>query len=172
MGFANVVITAPYAATFPVVGVDLLAGSPNPLYGLVTFLHDSVPKSDRYTADGQTYVWNANLLLEMLTIDLMTAVSASGADFLQVPLFFAIDLAANVPAPWAGTDENGDPVDRTWQEFFDATPTREPIAIGEDVYTSTLVDGEYLPFTEAASLGLTLITKSEFDAIPRPEADA
>lgn len=171
MSFHKVKITAPYAATFPVAGADLLNDGPNPLYGLITFLNDSVPKKDRYTLDGILYTWNAEVLLGMLTVSLMQTVSGVSqstyggpVEFYQVPLFMQIDLAENVPDHLRLTDEEGNPVDRTWQQYFDETTGRSPLVIGENTYTGVIdLSGEYLPFSEAVALGVTLLTKPEIN---------
>ena len=161
--FAKVRITAPFALTMPTTG-DLLTGSPNPMYGLITFINDSVAKKDRY-GDGIGYVWNAEVLLEMFSPALLGVIVAQGADVEGLPLYFEIDLDANVPDAWKGSDENGDPVDRTWQQYYDATPNRTPITIGETVYASTALNGRQLKASEAVALGVTLITQPEIQAL-------
>ena len=166
MGFVKVKITAPFALTLPVFG-DLSdpASAANPFYGLVTFLNDSVPKSDRYTDDGVTYTWHAEVLPAMFSVGLLTVITSQGVDVFSLPLFFEIDLAANVPTQWKLLDETGQPIDRTWQQYFDATSTATPMTIGNKTYTSTVVNGDYLPASQSLALGVALITQPEIQAM-------
>lgn len=167
MGFHKVKITAPYILCMPSAPdqqtgkIDLINGDENPFFKLVTFLNDSV-KFDRYL-EGQNYVWNGEMLLEMLEPSAMTTLAQYGVEFYNVPLFMEIDLTANAPDQWRSTDENGDPVDRTWQQYFDETVGVTPMVIGDKTYTGLTPDRRWLPFSEAVALGVTLITKPEIN---------
>jgi len=163
--FQKIKIEVPYALTLPTSG-DLLSGQANPFYPLVLFLNDNVPKSDRWTFDGVTYTYNAEVILEMFTLPLIGLVVQQGGNVFKLPLFFEIDLDAQIPDRLKQSDENEVLIDQTWQEFFDTTPTKAPTVKANGVYIGTNVFGnEYLPASEALALGVDLLTLPEIVAL-------
>jgi hypothetical protein len=159
--FTKIKLVVPYALTLPTSG-PLIGGEPNPFYPLVLFMNDSVEKRNRWTNDGLTYTYNAEVLLSMFTLDVVGLVVQQGGEIYSLPLFFQVDLEATVPErlqdPEAGTQ-------LTWGEWFAATPTKSPIRKEDGYYIGTNVFGtDYLPASEAFGLGVTLLTKPEIEA--------
>ena len=164
--FHKIKISAPFALLSPTSG-DLLTGQPNPFYGLVTYLNDAVPNNKRYTNDGITYVWNAEVILEMFTLDLLKFLASIGCEIESLPLFFEIDPTDDVPERLQPTDEKGDLVVISWADWFATQPTRTLSAIGDAFYVPTSVfDGQdYLPLSHALLLGVDLLTKPQIDEL-------
>jgi hypothetical protein len=173
--FAKIKLVVPYQLTLPTIG-PLIGGEPNPFYPLILFMNDSVAKRDRFTHDGITYTYNAEVILSMFTQDLIGLVVQQGGEIHSLPLFFQVDLDGPVHARLQVEEESVP----TWGEWFSSQPNREPIHKEDGYYIGTNVFGQdYLPASEALALGVTLLLLPEIQAKanyapvvePDPEGD-
>jgi hypothetical protein len=149
--FRKIKMTIPIALTMPTIG-SLIGGEPNPFYPLVLVANDNTPKNqipdtsgdtlDRYSLDGQTYVYHTVFDLNVFTLQLVGLILQQGGEVESYPTFAKIDLQTSPPG-----------VDGTWQELSTST-NQEIKTIGEDSYVSTAIlgDGDYLPMTQAAEI--------------------
>ena len=169
--FQKITVVAPYALTLPTIG-DLLKGDPNPFYPLVLFMNDAVANQKRFTNDGVMYTWNAEVILEMFSVGLATLITGNGGDILSLPFFFVIDLTAQAPDRLKQSNDQGQLIAMTWQEFFDSTTTSAATIIRGVAYIGTNVfTGNYLPASEALAMGVTLKTLPEIQALQAAEPD-
>lgn len=161
--FAKVTITVPFALTLPTVG-PLLGGEPNPFYPLILFLNDSVPKKDRYTYDGQTYTYHAEVLLGMFDLDIVGLLVSQQGDIYGLPLFFKVDLDAEVHPLLHSQELEAQP---TWGEWFESQTHFSPTRKEDGYYTGTNVfDRNYLSGSQALALGIPLLTLPQLNALP------
>jgi len=110
--------------------------------------------------------------LEMFSVGLATLITGNGGDILSLPFFFDIDLTAQAPDRLKQSNDQGQLIAMTWQEFFDSTTTNAATIIGGVVYIGTNVfTGNYLPASEALALGVTLKTLPEIQALQAAEPD-
>lgn len=122
-----------------------------------------VPKGDYYEMKGITEI-------EKLTIPTLTYMVSVGCEVYHLPLFFKITLTDTVPDDLKQSDEEGNLIGRTWQEYYDATPTRNYITKQDGYYAGTNVfSSSYLPVSQALSIAsensYTLIRKADLDAL-------
>jgi len=181
---AIVQIEIPYQLMLPVnplLDDQGQPGAPNEFYGFVTFLNDHCPnyiegvsqQTYRGTWDLQTYVYRAQLSLNMMTIPVLEMFRAVGGEIKSLPMWALVDPTASPPDS-----------EQTWQEFIDNSPNYTFLEIGEDKYVATTVlstDGDYLPYTQAvAAFGIqNLRTQPQIQELianapvvePEPEGD-
>jgi hypothetical protein len=146
--FRKIKMTIPIALTMPTIG-SLIGGEPNPFYPLVLVANDNTPKNqipdtsgnslDRYSLDGETYVYHTIFDLNVFTMPLVGLILQQGGEVESYPTFAKIDL------------ESSPPGGGTWQELAAAT-NKEITQIGDDYYVPTTILGgqDYLPMTQAA----------------------
>jgi hypothetical protein len=146
--FRKIKMTIPIALTMPTIG-SLIGGEPNPFYPLVLVANDNTPKNqipdtsgdtlDRYSLDGQTYVYHTVFDLSVFTIQLVGLILQQGGEVEHYPTFAKLDLES-LPPGFEGT----------WQELA-ALKHQEIEKIGDDYYVSTAIlgNGDYLPMTQA-----------------------
>lgn len=179
-------ITIPYHLMLPVnplLDEEGNPGEPNEFYGFITFLNDHVPnwiegvrqKTYRGTWDLQTYVYVAELSLDMMTLPVVAMILGAGGEVEHLPMFFPVDLDATAPESLQPEqvpmlDEEGNPLlDEeenpiltpllTWGEWFESQPTRSPIRKADGYYIGTNVFGDdYLPASQAFGLQVPLLT--------------
>jgi hypothetical protein len=149
--FRKIKMTIPIALTMPTIG-SLISGEPNPFYPLVLVANDNTPKNqipdtsgkslDRYSLDGETYVYHTIFDLNVFTLQLVGLILQQGGEVESYPTFAKIDIESSPPG-----------FEGTWQELAAAT-NKEITQIGEDHYVPTTILGgqDYLPMTQAAFL--------------------
>jgi len=124
-------------------------GPPNEFYGFVTFLNDHCPnfiegvpqQTYRGTWDLQTYIYKAQVSLNMMTLPVLEMFRAVGGEVKSLPMWALVDPTSSPPG-----------IEETWQEFIDNSPNFTFLEIGEDKYVATTVlstDNDYLPYTQA-----------------------
>ena len=167
--FTKIKMTVPFDLTKPTIG-PILGGEPNPFYPLVLFMNDNTPKNqkpdlsgktlDRYTMDGQNYVYQAEIDPALFNLQVCGLVVQQGGEVENYPLWAKVDPSSPIP---------GEEAERpTWAEFFEASPNRSPTIIrtelGEDWYAPTSVFGSnYMPVSQAiGTFGLeALVTQPQ-----------
>lgn len=161
--FAKIKVSLPYLLTLPTTG-PLIGGERNPFYDLILFLNDSVPNNKRYTYDGITYTYDAEVLLEMFDLTIAGLIVQQGGNVFNLPLFFQVDLAAPVHERLHDEALETQP---TWGEWFDSQTHHKPIRKESGYFIGTNVfEGDYLSVAEALLLGVQLSTLPEFRALP------
>jgi hypothetical protein len=153
--FARIKMTVPFDLTKPTIG-PILGGESNPFYPLVLFMNDNTPKNqvpdtsgktlDRYTMDGQNYVYQAEVDQTLFDLSVCGLVAQQGGTVKKYPLYAKIDLDASIP---------GEGEQPTWGEYLASTPNFKPTEIrteiGTDHYITTAVfgNGDYMEVGQA-----------------------
>jgi len=102
--------------------------------------------------------------LSYLPIDYITLIVLFGGDVEGLPVWFEInDINASVPAPW----QTLDPERTTWATWGTFGDSHKPTKIGTKWYRSNAVgqSGQLLDASQFVNLGLTILTKAEYQAI-------
>lgn len=167
--FTRIKMTVPFDLTKPTIG-PIIGGDPNPFYPLVLFMNDNTPKNqvpdvsgrtlDRYTMDGQNYVYQAEVDTNLFDLTVCGLVVQQGGTIEGYPLFVKIDLDAAIP---------GEGEQPTWGNYLAETPNFNPIQIrtelGTDYYIATTIlgNGDYMEVGQAiATFGIeNLVTQAQ-----------
>lgn len=164
--FKKIKITIPYALTMPKTG-SFLEGDPNPYYDLVLFLNDSVDKTNRYTNDGITYTYDALLMLELISIEIVQLILNVGGDISNLPLYLQVLPTDTVHPYIQNPQEDTHP---TYQEWI-ASNQFVNLKLKEDGYyyiDSAIFNGNqnHLPASVVMSFGPPVFVTPQVMAIP------
>lgn len=155
--FTKIKMTVPFDLTKPTIG-PILGGQPNPFYPLVLFMNDNTPKNqkpdltgktlDRYTMDGQNYIYQAEIDPELFDLQVCALVVQQGGEVERYPLWAKVDPDALKP---------GDEEERTWAEFVESQAHQKPTTVrtetGVDWYMAVKGgDNQYLPVSQAIGM--------------------
>lgn len=153
--YVQIHLVVPFDLVKPTVG-PLIGGQPNPLYPLALYMNDNTPKNqvpvtdgskmDRYTLDGQTYHYHAQIDQREFDMNVVGLILQYGGEVYGYPLWAKVD-----------SDEWDNVVaDGTWAYTI----------VGEDKYLPTTVlvnDGKYPAVSQAiAAFGIeNLVTQPQ-----------
>ena len=160
--FINVRIEVPYALTLPTMG-SLVGGEPNPFYPLILLMNDSTQNRYYDVATGM-YVYNAQVMIELLTPQILELIVSQGGDVYSYPSF--IKVAAE-DATHASLETDAE----TWADWWADSPGFKPDKKEDGFYYvpttafATSDPRDYLPASEAFALGVELFTALDVRAL-------
>jgi len=160
--FINVRIEVPYALTLPTLG-SLVGGEPNQFYPLILLMNDST-QNRYYDVATDKYVYNAQVMAELLTPQILALVVSHGGDVYSYPTF--IKVAAE-DAPHAALETDAE----TWADWWAANPHFKPEMKEDGFYYvpttafATSDPRDYLPASEAMALGVELFPQTHVMAL-------
>lgn len=160
--FIHVKIEVPYALTLPTMG-SLVGGEPNPFYPLILLMNDST-QNRYYDVATDRYVYKAQVMMELLTPQILALIVSQGGDVYSYPSF--IKVAAE-DAPHASLETEAE----TWADWWADSPGFKPDKKEDGFYYipttafATSDPRDYLPASEALALGVELFPATHVAAL-------
>lgn len=160
--FINVRIEVPYALTLPTMG-SLVGGEPNPFYPLILLMNDST-QNRYYDVATDRYVYKAQVMIELLTPQILALIVSQGGDVYSYPSFIKV-AAEDAPHESLETEEI------SWADWWAANPQFKPDKKEDGFYYvpttafATSDPRDYLKASEALALGVELFPQNYVAAL-------